>query len=296
MASRDEGRARAFAERWSVPETEPGYDELLARDDLDLVYIALPNVEHARWSIEASRRGHAVLCEKPMATTLADVCAMVEAGRTAGRPVLEAMHYRHHPLMHALVDMARGGEIGEIVSAEAGFVARLDRSDAVRWDAALGGGALLDLGCYAVHALRSILGAEPTILDAEARMIDGVDASLRGRLDFDGIGASIECSMVADRRAADLRLRGSAGEIIVENFVAPQLGHRVSVRTAQGERTLTFEGPGTFDHQLVHVRDVLAGDRHPLVGGDDATANMAAIGSLHDAARGGEGSPDARQD
>lgn len=285
VAARDEDRARAFAQEHGIAGVEPSYDALLARDDLDLVYNALPNAVHARWSIAAADAGHAVLCEKPFATSLSDATAMVDAGVTAGRPMLEAFHYRHHPLMHALVDMVRGGEIGDIRQAEASFVAELPRADAVRWDGPLGGGALFDLGCYAVHALRTIIGEEPVVRSAQAKFVDGVDAWLQGELGFPcGAAARVGCSMVAGHRAATLRLKGARGEIDMDNFVAPQLPHRVTVRDPRGERELRFDGPGTFDHQLEHVRAVLAGECAALTGGPDALANMATIEQLYAAA------------
>jgi predicted dehydrogenase len=285
-AARDVARARVFAQQHAIADVEPNYRSLLARDDLDLVYVALPNSAHADWSRLASAHGHAVLCEKPMATSVADVTAMVDAGAAAGKPVIEAFHYRHHPLMHAVVEMVRSGQIGEIVDAEASFIADLPRSDPVRWDASLGGGALFDLGCYAVHALRSIIGAKPVIERAAAEWVDGVDAWLTGELVFEaGVTARIACSMVAGHRAANLRICGSAGEIMVENFVAPQLPHRMLVRDAKGEREFRFEGPGTFDCQFTHVHDVLSGKVRPLTGGTDAIANMMAIEALYAAAR-----------
>ena len=285
VAARDETRARAFAAEHGVPEVEPDYAALIARDDLDLVYVGLPNSAHAPWSIRAVERGHAVLCEKPFATRSAEVEAMVAAGRKAGAPLLEAFHYRHHPLMHALVDMARGGALGAIVKAEASFVTDAPRSDPVRWSAALGGGALLDLGCYAVHALRSILGGEPEVLSADAVWVDDVDARLTGQLVFPGgVEAVIACDMTADRPAANLRLVGERGEVRVENYIAPQRPHRMVVSDDKGERELRFDGPGTFDHQLEHVRAVMAGEAVPLVGGDDALAQMAALDRLYQAA------------
>lgn len=282
VAARDEDCARAFAQKHGIAGVEPSYDALLARDDLDLVYNALPNAVHALWSIAAADAGHAVLCEKPFATSLADATAMVDAGVAAGRPVLEAFHYRHHPLMHAVVNMVRAGDIGEVRQAEASFVAELPRSDAVRWEGSLGGGALFDLGCYAVHALRSIISGVPIVRSAQAEFVAGVDAWLHGELEFPGgVAARLECSMVAGRRAATIRLKGTRGEINVDNFVAPQLPHRVFVRDARGERKLHFNGPGTFDHQLQHVRGVLAGECAALTGGADALDNMAVIEQLY---------------
>lgn len=282
VASRDEKQARAFAKCHHIPGVEPSYEALLARDDLDLVYIALPNASHAHWSIRASERGHAVLCEKPFATRLVDAQKMVAAGDVVNRPVIEAFHYRHHPLMHALVEMVGAGAIGRVLHAEAEFVANLPRADAVRWSAPLGGGALFDLGCYAVHALRTVFGNEPMVRSARAEFIDEVDAWLEGDLVFENCPhASIRCSMVADHRAANLQLRGERGVISVTNFIAPQLPHSVVIQDARGEHRFSFDGPGTFDHQLRHVKAVVAGDEFALTGGSDAIANMSVIEDLY---------------
>lgn len=284
VAARDPDRAGAFAAEHGVPHVAPNYQALIERDDLDLVYVGLPISAHAPWTIRAAERGHAVLCEKPFATSVEEARAMVAAGRATGRPVLEAFHYRHHPLFHTLVDLVRGGAIGRITRAEASFVADIPRTDAVRWSRALGGGALMDLGCYPVHALRTLLG-EPEVQAATADFVDGVDAALRGELRFPGgVGAQIECAMNAGRRAATLQLTGEHGEIRVDNFVAPHMGHRLVVRDVEGEREQSVEGRTTFDHQLDHVRAVLAGDAAPLVGGEDAIAQMATIEALYRAA------------
>jgi predicted dehydrogenase len=284
VAARDPDRARAFAAEHGIPHVAPDYRALIERDDLDLVYVGLPISAHAGWTIAAAERGHAVLCEKPFAVSGEEARAMIAAGRAAGRPVLEAFHYRHHPLFHELTRLVRDGAIGRVTRAEASFVAEIPRTDAVRWSRALGGGALMDLGCYPVHALRTLFG-EPEVLSAEAEWADGVDAALRAELRFPGgAEARIETAMDAGRRAATLRLVGEDGEIRVENFVAPHMGHRLIVRDAAGERERSVEGATTFDHQLDHVRAVLAGDVAPLTGGEDAVAQMAALEALYRAA------------
>lgn len=285
VAARDPARARLFAEEHSIAEVEGSYEALTERDDLDLVYVALPNSEHAAWSVRAVGRGRAVLCEKPFAVSARQAKAMVAAGEAARRPLLEAFHYRHHELIRAVSDIVRGGELGPLLSVEAFFVAELPRDDGVRWSAELGGGALLDLGCYCVHALRTILGEEPVVRSATARIEKGVDAELHGELAFLGCPtARVSCSMAAGRRAAGLVFRGERGELLVDNFVAPQLPHSVTVRTARGERQLTFPGPGTFDQQLAHAIAVVRDGAEALTGGEDAIANMKVIDALHTAA------------
>lgn len=279
VAARDPARAAAYAAEHAIAHVAPDYDALLARDDLDLVYIPLVNSAHAAWSIRALAAGHAVLCEKPMALDAGEARAMVAAAERAGRPLIEAFHYRHHPLMHWLVEQVRGGLIGTVRRTEGHFVADHPHDDRTRWDRALGGGALLDLGCYPLHAMRTLFG-KPALVDARARWIEGVDAELTARLRFGAVDATLHCALDAGRRGAGLTITGEGGKIVIDNFVAPQLPHRVTV-TRDGEATeRRFDGPGTFDAQLAHVRDVLAGRAVPLTGGGDAIAQATAMDAM----------------
>ena len=286
VAARDPGRADAFAREHGVRHVCPNYDAVLARTDIDLVYVPLVNAEHARWSIAALRAGHHVLCEKPMAMIAADAEAMVAASIAVDRLLIEGFHYRHHALMHWLIGEVRSGWLGEIRQVSGHFVAALPRVE-TRWDARLGGGALFDLGCYPLHALRTLFG-EPQIIGATARWHGGIDATLQADLRFGTVPGRIECSLEADQRSAGLTIEGAKGSIMIDNFVAPQLPHRVVTRRDGREETRSFAGPGSFDAQLMHVGDVLAGVAVPVTGGVDAIGNAAAIDTILAAARGKE--------
>lgn len=285
VASRDTRRAEAYAAEHAIPQVEKDYDALLKRRDIDLVYVPLVNSEHTRWSIRAVEAGHAVLCEKPLAPDAAQARDMVAASERAGRPLIEAFHYRHHALMHWLVEQVGTGLVGRVVAVNGHFVAGHGQSDRTRWGPELGGGALLTLGCYPLHAMRTLFG-EPLVLAVEARWIDGVDAELVARLRFGAADATIRCALDAPHRSAGLTVTGEEGSISIENFLVPQLPHRVVVDRAGKREEHQFGGPGTFDAQLAHVARVLKGDSAPLTGGADAIANMVAMDAMLAIAKG----------
>jgi predicted dehydrogenase len=286
VAARDPDRARAYAQTHGIPAIAESYAELVQRDDVDVVYNGLPPAGHAHWTIAALQAGKAVLCEKPFARNAIEARQMVEAARAAGRPMLEAFHYRFHRVVRDAEALVREGRLGRILQASAVFNVPIARTgDELRWSSEQGGGALMDLGTYPLHALRTLLGEEPRIEAAAATMQDGVDAELSGRLSFpSGATAEIACSMIADRPMARLEIRGDRGVLEIVNFVAPQRGCRF-VLTLDGEAVeLPTDGPSTYAAQLAHLHDVLCGAAEPLTGGEDAIAQMRAIDGLYAAA------------
>ncbi len=180
IASRDPARARAMGARHGVAVAHETYDALLADSDVDAVYIGLVNSAHHEWAVRALRAGKHVLCEKPLALTGAEARAMAAAAGGANRVLMEALMYRFHPRMRALAGSAR-----DVRFAHAAFSFRLAAADNYRRDAALGGGALLDVGCYTLDAVRWLLG-EATQVRAVMEHRDGVDVSVAASLGFAG--------------------------------------------------------------------------------------------------------------
>ncbi len=285
VAARDPARAEAFSAAHGLPFTSASYGELVARGDIDLVYVALHAGAHAEWTIKALEAGKAVLCEKPFAMSAGEAQAMVAAAGAAGRPLIEAFHYRHHPVLRRAFELAADGTLGPLVDAEALFEVTIPYApEELRWRADLGGGALMDLGCYCVHALRT-LGGEPRVTEAKARMDHGVDVAIEASLNFpDGMSARLSTAMDPERSVARLRLRGEKGQLEITPFVAPQLGCQFSLDLGEGPVLQPTEGPTTFACQLAHVVDVMLHGATPLTGGADAIANMAAIDAIYDAA------------
>lgn len=283
VAAREPSRAHAFAQQYGIPGVAPSYAALLERDDVDLVYVALPAGAHAEWTVRALEAGKAVLCEKPFAMSAGEARQMVDAGRRAARPLLEAFHYRHHIVLRRLFGIVASGELGELKRTEAAFDAPIAFTPTeLRWISPLGGGALMDLGTYCVHVLRTIAGEEPAVIAARCEMQHGVDALTQAELRFPGgLSAELHCSMIPERFRSRLWIEGSRGSLEIANFVAPHLGCKFNVTIDGVDRSEPVEGDSTFCAQLAHVVDALKGVCPPLTGGEDAISNMQAIDSIY---------------
>jgi predicted dehydrogenase len=294
VAARDKGRAEIFARDHHIPYVSDGYSDLVAREDVDLVYNALPPAAHAEWSIAALRAGKAVLCEKPFAMHATEATAMVEASKAAGRPLFEAFHYRLHRVMHRAVEIASSGEIGGLIEAEAIFdVGVRNTPTELRWLPEQGGGALMDLGCYCIHVLRTIAGCEPAVTRAACDIVRGVDETTTAELSFpNGLKTRLRTSMKPGPYKATLHARGEKGSFAIYGFLAPQNGCGFTVTVDGKTRNEPVDGPSTYDAQLAHVGDAMLRGAKQLIGGRDSVANMACIDAIYAAAgyvRGGDG-------
>ncbi|MBS0470759.1 MAG: Gfo/Idh/MocA family oxidoreductase [Proteobacteria bacterium] len=282
VAARDPERAKAYAAEHGIPQVAKDYEALVRHPDVDLVYNALPPAGHAQWSIAALEAGKNVLCEKPFAMNAAQVKRMKDAADRTGRILVEAFHYRHHAVMHRAVALLRAGEIGRIESAEAFFDVPIPYRDGeLRWIREQGGGALMDLGCYPIHCLRSLIGAEPKVLSASCEMEHDVDVTTAATLDFEGVPAKLNTSMKSQRFGATATIRGSKGTLEIQNFVAPQMGCRFTVTVDGAAREEPTAGAATYVAQLAELGDVLLRGKAPLISLESSLANMAAIDAVY---------------
>jgi predicted dehydrogenase len=229
--------------------------------------------------------GKHVLCEKPFTANAIEATLVADAANASDLVVMEAVHYVYHPLMTAVIDLIESGTIGEIAEVTAHFDWPVFDRDDIRFNAALGGGALMDLGCYPVHLLRTVAGCEPQVVSARARTAHGVDVSTRARLAFpNGVTGTISCSMRGPRIIPGARIRGTKGTIRIHNFVAPQGRHWVSVRTSGRAKRFTVDRTTTYSHQLeAFAGAVLRGSPYPTTA-DDAVATMRVIDDITRAA------------
>ena len=282
-------RAADFARQHGLPASGT-YDDVLARDDVDVVYIALPPSAHAEWTLKALAAGKHVLLEKPAVTTPDEARAIVTAAEAAGLRLIEAFHYRYHPLFSRAIEVVRSGMIGSVLTAHAEFSVPITRGEPeFRWKAALGGGALADLGCYCVHWLRTIAGEEPEVTEATQWLEpDGADRRTEAHLLFpSGLVASLETDMEpADGKvAASLTVTGSAGRLEIINPLSPQRGHRFAVTTPGGTREEAFSREPTFAFQLAAVVDAIRYGRAVPTESADLTGNAGAMSAIRDSAR-----------
>ena len=287
VAARAPARAAVFAEENRIPCVEKDYAALVTSDSVDLVYNGLPPSGHARWTIAALEAGKPVLCEKPFAMNVGEARAMVDAAERTGNVLIEAYHYRFHPLFARVLELVRTGSIGAVREIAAHFnVAIRPVRGELRYDPALGGGAMMDLGCYCVHWARSVAGAEPEVLSASAvRHESGVDVEMTAVLGFPGgVRAELRASMsedLPDGLDAGLVIAGERGTLRVVNPVAPHMGHALTLETADGASTEEVAGETTYAHQLRHVIEVLRGNAEPLTGGSDAVATMQVLDAVY---------------
>jgi predicted dehydrogenase len=212
VASRDRARAEAFARHHDIPRAY-GYTDLLADREVDAIYNPLPNSLHAEWSIAAARAGKHVLCEKPLAGSEAEAEAMFAAADTHRVVLVEAFPYMFQPQTLEIERLIASGAIGEVRTMFAAFGFTIADPGNIRLDARLGGGALMDAGCYPVSFARQVFRARPSRVSATARWLGSVDQTLAATLEYPGGGiAQISCSFATavHRRAI---IAGTTGVI-----------------------------------------------------------------------------------
>ncbi|MFM7735665.1 MAG: Gfo/Idh/MocA family protein [Alphaproteobacteria bacterium] len=286
IAARDRERARAMAEKHGVPRVHASYDALVDDPEIDAVYVPLPNSFHREWTIRALEAGKHVLCEKPIASNAEEALDMVEAARRADRRLVEAFHWRHHPLARRMLEVVASGELGRVRRIEASFCIPLPLPGDIRWRLDLSGGATMDTGCYAIHALRTLAGAEPEVVSARAKLASPrVDRAMEAEMRFaDGRTGRMRCSLLSARLLSiSAAVFGDLGEMRVFNFVAPHFHHSLRVTTGSGTRRERLLGEATYVYQLrAFVEHVRRGAPVPT-GPFDAVANMCAIDAVYEA-------------
>jgi predicted dehydrogenase len=289
VAARDRRRAEAFAARHGIPGVHGSYAELLADPSLDAVYVPLPNGLHAEWTLAAIKAGKHVLCEKPFTANVAQAREVAAAADGSGLVVMEAFHYRYHPLARRMAEIVHSGELGRVRRVSTAMCFPLPRFSDIRYDFELAGGALMDAGCYAVHCLRLLSPGEPTVTAAKAQTLRRdrrIDRALTARFALPG-GATgeLRTSMWSSTL---LRIRaevvGETGTLRVTNFVAPQFASRCTV-TVDGERRRErFAGEATYVHQLRAFAAAVRGEPTNLTPPADSVATMSLIDDIYAAA------------
>ncbi|AMM20095.1 hypothetical protein AX769_07855 [Frondihabitans sp. PAMC 28766] len=272
VGARRPGAAASFARRWGIPRAESSYEAVIDDPAIDVVYVSLAAGDHARWSIAALEAGKDVLCEKPASPTLAEARAMTAAAERAGRLLVEAFHYRWHPLFAHLRELVARNDFGPIERMSSSVIgSRPFLADSVLHDPALGGGALRHSGSYAVHWMRLLARREPRVAEFEqVRGPLGADASSTLGLEFPG-GARgrVVSSFERDRTGGDppeLVVESAMSRIEIQGLIVPHHGHSVRLHLAgQPLRQYTLAGRASYDYQL---------DEFVAARGDSTTARI----------------------
>jgi predicted dehydrogenase len=289
VASRDAERARGYAREHGLARAHGSYDALLADGEIDAIYVSLPNSLHVPWSIRALEAGKSVLCEKPLARDPAEAERAFDAAGRAGRVLAEAFMYRHHPQTARIAELVRGGALGKLRSLRALFTFDLvgDRGEGdVRLDAALEGGALMDVGCYCVSIMRLLAGEPERVHGEQELWRGGVDLSFHGLLGFaDDVAGEFVASFALPARQ-ELEAIGSEGTLLVRAPFRVDWGGAAELR--RGDRVETIEVPegNAYRLELEDFAAAVRGEREPLLGRADAVAQARTIERLYAAASG----------
>jgi xylose dehydrogenase (NAD/NADP) len=281
IASRDESRARVVATQLDIPRSYGSYADVLLDDNVDAVYIPLPNSLHAEWTTKAAEAGKHVLCEKPMAPTVAECQDMVEACRRAGVRLMEAFMYRFHPQHARVKTLIAAGAIGQPTLMRSSFCVQMRRPpEDIRFSPDLGGGALLDVGVYAIDAVRWLLGGDPVSVAGQVSVSPtGIDTSAAIALAFpEDVLATVACSFVANG-GGSYELLGPDGKITVHQAFAQPPGSPPRVTWPNGEEL--FE-PDINQHELMLAAfsSALLHNEPSPIPDDSGIGNIAIVESL----------------
>jgi predicted dehydrogenase len=287
VAARDPERARAFAAKQGIPRVHESYDALIADPDIDAIYNPLPNGLHGEWTVKALEAGKHVLCEKPFTANAAEAEAVAAVADRTGLVLMEAFHWRYHPLAARVLKILANGEIGKLERVEATMAFPLFKSSDIRWQLDLAGGALMDAGCYTVHQVRTFAQSEPEVVSATAKLKSpGVDRVMEAELRFaNGVTGHIFTSMWSTKvLALNLKVVCEAGQINVLNPTQPSLFHRFKVTTPAGTRREKIKGEATYWYQLQAFCGAVLRGEPTLTPPSESIANMRAIDAIYTAA------------
>lgn len=287
VAARDASRARAFAAKHDIARVHTSYETLIADDDLDAVYIPLPNSLHGRWTRAALATGKHVLCEKPFTANASEACEVAELAAESGRVVMEAFHYRNHPLALRIEQIIASGELGKLEWVEATLCYPLPMFSDIRYEYSLAGGATMDAGCYTVDMARTFGGGTPEVVSAQANLHNPqIDRAMTAELLFPGGHTGrIRCSMwSANLLQMSARVVGDQGELWVLNPVMPQFFHRLAVSSANGKRVEHFSRRASYAYQLDAFAAAVLYGQAVRTAPQDAVENMTVIDAIYRAA------------
>ncbi len=303
VASRDVERAKAYAVQWNIPRAYGSYDALLQDQDIDVVYISLPNSLHCRWTIASAHAGKHILCEKPFALSIDECDQMINAASDNEVFLQEAIMYRYHPRALKLQEIMTEGILGDLQYIHAVLSFWLETAHAesgtsevdIRLDPSLGGGSLWDIGYYAVNFARMIADAEPSEVRgwSRDRRTTGVDDTFFGTLVFPNeVIAHIECGFSQPKRFHG-EIVGSKGMISLPyayGFLWDGPEDPI-LRTVSGDSVISIEKANPYERQIAHLCDCVLENKQRVVPLEDARNNVAVVNALHKSAIQGESIP-----
>ena len=289
VGSRDGARAQAYAAEHGIGRAHGSYEALLADDGVDAVYIGLPNGMHHAWTLRALEAGKHVLVEKPYTRHADEVAAAFDAAERAGLVVMEAFMYRHHPQTATVRDLVVGGAIGRLQAVKTTFTFPLDDLANVRAIPELDGGALMDVGCYCISAIRLLAGEPERVSGEQVVGSTGVDMAFHGTLRCaDDVVGQFEASFRSPRRQR-VDVVGEEGVLTVAapfriDWGGPVLLARWDGNTLVDPEVVEAPAGSSYRLELDNLADAAQGRAPQLLGREDALGQARAIEALYRAA------------
>jgi D-xylose 1-dehydrogenase (NADP+, D-xylono-1,5-lactone-forming) len=279
VGSRERARAVAYAQERGLERAYGGFDELLADPDVDAVYVALPNALHVEWAVRALEAGKHVLSEKPLTRDPREAERAFDTAERAGRILMEGFMYRHHPQTKRLVQLVRDGELGELRLVRSHFSFTLDRPRDVRWDRELGGGSLLDLGCYCTNLMRTLAGEPERVYGEQITAPSGVDVRFAATLRFaDGALGHFDCAFDLPRRIGFEAVGSDGSATMLQPFAEDE----VTLEVRRGDELVSSETEtaNRYGLEVDNFARAIAGEEPPLLDRRDSIGQARALDAL----------------
>ena len=291
VATRDRARSEAYAQLHGIETVHDTYDDVIADPGVEAIYNPLPNSAHAPWNLAAVAAGKHVLSEKPAASNAAEAVQVHDAVAGTGTVVFEGFHYRYHPQFARLAQIVSDQVVGTFERLDVTMAMPAPGHDDLRWSWPLSGGAMMDLGCYCLHVIRSVSGlhgVEPSLVGATATERAGrpqVDEAFEAEFRLpDGVPAYAHVDMAAPAFEMAIAVRGSRGSAVFADFVHPQDDDRLTITVDGSERVEHLSPRSTYSYQLeAFVAAVRDGRPFPTTTAD-TVATMTLIDACYRAA------------
>jgi len=287
IAARDRARAEGFAKWHRIGHVHDSYDEVIDDASTNALYNPLPIAMHHEWTIKALRAGKHVICEKSFAANAQEAEEMAAVAKETGLVLMDAFHYRYHPVFIRAKQIYDSGVLGPIRSVVGAFHVPVTNPTDIRNIYEMGGGVTMDIGCYPISWSRHITGEEPEKVEAEAETgPSNVDTYLKAEFVFpSGVLATVSGDMRAgvDSRM-QLTVTGDSGTMHVRNPLVPQNGHSIVVNIDGTETVEVRDRRATYGYQLDAFIDAVEEGGTLFTDADDAVLQMRTIDRCYEAA------------
>ena len=278
VASRSQSAADTYASEWKIPRAHGSYEALLADPEIDVVYNSLPNNLHAEWTIKALRAGKHVLCEKPIALTLAELDEMADVAKQTGKILAEAFMYRHHAQTLKVKEIVDSGILGKLQLIKGAFTFTLTREGNHRQIKEMGGGSIWDVGCYPISYARTIVGAEPAeVFGWQVEGAGGCDDSFIGQMRFEnGVHAQFDSGFKSPSRSY-MEIVGNEGVLKIPDPFKPGKKSELILVREDKEEKVVVSGADLYLGEVEDMCDSILLNKPPRISLDDSRGNISVI-------------------